>query len=480
MKPYKVLIFIMLSFALLGALGAVFPEDGLKIEQWTLYFPNPTEIFKSEKNIQIDIEKKLEQLHLEAAMTAELQLLTDSFMFYKDYVSNNTARLHFPENNYAFFDTLFRQLEQSSLLSQTVHIVHYGDSQIEMDRITSTFRQRLQEQFGGEGAGIVPAIQIVPSVSVSQSYSGDLTRYICYGDSTVKKASHKRYGIMASFAQLNGNATISLRGSNHTRAYEGTKKFSRINLLLGHNSANFSASCNNQKKIIKDSIAGVSLLTWDFDEPISRATINLQGNAEIYGISLEGNAGVTVDNVPLRGCSGTIFTLVDGKTLKQCYEYANVKLIIMQFGGNIMPVVNSSNTIKYYTGLISKQIQYLQKNNPSAKIMFIGPSDMSKTVNGKLQTYPYLPAVNDSLRSTVLRNGAAYWDMFQVMGGENSMLDWVKHSPAWAGSDHIHFTSTGAEKIATALADAFFVHYQFYMLRKRYNPDISENELYYP
>jgi lysophospholipase L1-like esterase len=218
----------------------------------------------------------------------------------------------------------------------------------------------------------------------------------------------------------------------------------------------------------------VSVLTWDFASPINKTNISLQGTAEIYGISIEGKSGVTVDNVPLRGCSGTIFTDIDGNTLKQCYAQTNVKLIIMQFGGNFMPGVNSDKMVKYCTERIAKQINYLQKLNPSAKILFIGPSDMSKTVNGKLQTYPYLPVMNKALKQTVLENGAAYWDMFNVMGGENSMIAWVKHSPAWAGGDYIHFTEAGAEKIATTLSDAFLAHYQFYALRKNCNPELVE------
>jgi len=399
--------------------------------------------------------------------------MIDSLLFYKDFVNNNAARMHFPDNNYAFFDKLFAQLENSASESKAVHILHYGDSQIEMDRISGTFRHRLQEQFGGEGAGIVPAIQVISSISVRQSYSGNLSRYIVYGDTSQRRASHRRYGILANFSQLNGSAAIHIGSTNNKRAYQGTKQFSRITLIVGNNAANFSAICNNQTKNIKESKAGVSVLTWDFEQPINKTTISLQGSAEIYGISMEGKSGVTVDNVPLRGCSGTIFTRIDSSTLKQSYAHANVKLIIMQFGGNSMPGTNNDKILKYMER-IAKQIQYLQKLNPSAKILFIGPSDMSKNVQGKLQTYPYLPAMNEALKRTALENGAAYWDMFNVMGGENSMIAWVKHSPPWAGGDYIHFTEAGAEKIATTLSDAFMAHYQFYTLRKTCNPDIVE------
>ena len=474
MKPYKILIFILLSFALLGVVGVVFPSDGLTFGQWTLFFPSPGEVFKSEKAREMDVDKNLEKLKEEAELGEKIKSLIDSVAFYKEFVTNNVARIYFPENDYTFFDKLFAQLEQSASQSQAIHILHYGDSQIEMDRISGTFRHRLQEEFGGEGAGIVPAIQVIPSISVSQSYSGNLSRYLVYGDASQPRASHRRYGILASFSQLNGSATITVGGANNKRAYQGTKQFSRVRLLLGNNSANFSATCNNQTKTINESKLGVSVLSWDFSAPISRTSISLRGTAEIYGISMEGKSGVTVGNVPLRGCSGTIFTRIEANTLKECYNYANVKLIILQFGGNFMPGVNNEKMVNYCVGLIEKQIQYFQKLNPSIKILFIGPSDMSKTIKGKLQTYTYLPAINEGFKQVALENGAAYWDMFNVMGGENSMIAWVKHSPPLASGDYIHFTEAGAKKIAATLSDAFFVHYQFYALRKRCNPELVE------
>ena len=70
-----------------------------------------------------------------------------------------------------------------------------------------------------------------------------------------------------------------------------------------------------------------------------------------------------------------------------------------------------------------------------------------------------------------LRNNVAYWDMFHVMGGEGSMAQWVKHKPALAGPDYIHFTFTGAQEIGTDLAKSFTTYYDFYKLRQHVPSD---------
>ena len=473
MKPYKTLIFILLSFSALGIFGYVFPENGVRIGETVLAFPSPSNIFAAEKSEEKDIEKNLEELKAQTDIS-KMQSIADSLLFFREFVTTNKARLHFPTNDYAYLDKFFAKLEKAKTSSKALHILHYGDSQIEMDRISSIFRQRLQEVFSGEGAGIVPAIQTIPSYTVKQSYSGSLFRYVVYGDTSQPRASHRRYGLLANFSQLNGSATITVGASGYRQAQENTKKFSRLVLILGNNSADFTATCRALSHSIKDTKKGVSTMTWNFDPPVSRISVDLRGKAEIYGISMEGKSGVTVGNIPLRGCSGTIFTRIDSLTLSQCYEQMNVGMIILQFGGNMMPQIRSQKSIDNYMQSITKQIQYIKRLCPDAMILFIGPSDMSKRINGTMQTYPYLPALNEALKETVIKNKGIYWDMFHVMGGENSMVSWVKHSPPWAGSDYIHFTEAGANQIAITLSDAFMVHYKFYATRKVCDPALIE------
>ncbi|MDR1459820.1 MAG: hypothetical protein LBI60_06370 [Bacteroidales bacterium] len=473
MKPYKIFIFILLTFFVLGVLGFVFPKNGITIASTQLRFPSPEAVFAVEKEEVIDIEEKLETLKKQTEIS-DMHSIVDSLLFFREFVRANIARLHFPDNDYMYLDKFFTQLEKAKSASKTLHILHYGDSQIEMDRISGVFRQRLQDEFSGEGVGIVPAIQTIPSISVRQSYFGSLFRYVVYGDTSQPRAAHRRYGLLANVAQLNGFATVTVGASGFKQAQEGAKQFSRLVLIVGNNTANFTAKCQSRPHAIKETKKTVTTMTWDFNPPVSRASIELEGKAEIYGISMEGKAGVTVDNVPLRGCSGTIFTRIDSLTLSQCYQQMNIGMIILQFGGNMMPQINSEKAIERYMNLITKQIQYLKRVSPSSVILFIGPSDMSKRVNGKMQTYTYLPALNEALKKTVIKNAGVYWDMFHVMGGENSMLSWVKHAPAWAGSDYIHFTEAGANQIAATLSDAFMMHYKFYATRKICDPALIE------
>ena len=389
--------------------------------------------------------------------------------FFRSYLKENPNRIYLPEDDYTYFDTLFHQLEQAQDLGVTYRVMHYGDSQIEMDRISSVLRQKLQEFFGGSGPNMIPAVQPVATISVVQ-HASNLARYAVYGDASNHRAPHNRYGVMTQFSQVNGSGSISFSESHHSQAYANVKEISTVSVLLGRNSEGFTATlkCDTIKtepKVLAASDS-VSLITWILPADVKRGTINFKGNAEIYAVLLDGDSGVAIDNVALRGCAGDIFTRISEPIMRQSFDLLGTKLIIMQFGGNRMPAITSLKSIPPYIAELEKQINYMKQVAPKATLLFIGPADMGRSYNGKMGTWRCLPELNDSLRAMTLRNHVAYWDMFNVMGGEGSMAQWVKHKPALAGPDYVHFTFAGAQEIGADLAKSFTTYYDFYKLRQ--------------
>ena len=169
----------------------------------------------------------------------------------------------------------------------------------------------------------------------------------------------------------------------------------------------------------------------------------------------------------MRGSSGAIFTTMDREQLRSFYKEENVRLILLQYGGNSVPYLKSDKQVSNYQESVRKQIILLRELAPKAKIIFVGPSDMSTVVNGRRQTYPRLPGIVDSLRIAATESGAAYWDIYGAMGGENSMMQWVAARPALAGSDYVHFTLAGSKKVGDMFCDALLLYYDYYHWRKR-------------
>jgi lysophospholipase L1-like esterase len=175
---------------------------------------------------------------------------------------------------------------------------------------------------------------------------------------------------------------------------------------------------------------------------------------DVYGLALEGDYGVQLDNIPLRGSSGTFFNQINLQHLKLFYDYLNVKLLILQFGGNALPAINSDIKAKNYGDYFKAQILAIKRKFPEISILVIGPADMSVKEGLDYVTHPYLEPLRNSIKEAAQQTNCAFWDMYEAMGGRNSMPSWVNASPALAAKDYIHFSSTGARKMAVLLYDA--------------------------
>ena len=76
-----------------------------------------------------------------------------------------------------------------------------------------------------------------------------------------------------------------------------------------------------------------------------------------------------------------------------------------------------------------------------------------------MQSYPHLPVFIDSLRTTVLRSGAAFWDMYATMSGQGSMVQWVRQSPPLADEDYTHFKRSGAAIMGGLIYETLMLYY---------------------
>ncbi len=155
-------------------------------------------------------------------------------------------------------------------------------------------------------------------------------------------------------------------------------------------------------------------------------------------------------------------------------------MIIMEYGGNAVPSIHSLESVQNYKKDFGRQIRYVKNIYPNAFILVIGPADMSTKFDGVLQTWPFVEEVVEAMKEVALENGAAFWNMFEVMGGRNSMIQWVSHKPAWAGSDYIHFTPQGASKIASLFTESFLHYYDYYKFLQRNSHWLPSEEIETP
>src|SRR5204863_4807765 len=138
---------------------------------------------------------------------------------------------------------LFAALETARGGSRPIRIMHYGDSQLEGDRITAYLRNKLQTQFGGSGPGLIAVADIVPSFSVDRTISDNWKRYSAMGRKD-RTQHHDRFGALSTFSRFTPiladtaaldtvvhTATVTLSGAS--RAYGKARSCRTCKLYYG-------------------------------------------------------------------------------------------------------------------------------------------------------------------------------------------------------------------------------------------------------
>ena len=390
----------------------------------------------------------------------------DSIEECRHLIFEGQTRFWLPNDDITCFDKFFENAEKAERQHRIIRVLHYGDSQIEQDRISCRLRERLQMVFGGGGPGMLPLRQPVQTITFNQSASGSIMGQSTYGDSTFHRANGN-YGPMLRSWRLTGGANMSLYASKGNYASERAGRFSSIRVLFNNRPGPLSVSMRNRKGPGEYSQTvtsqGVGMIEWRMDTVTSSASLTLRGTADIYGVLVDDGYGVAVDNIAMRGVSGHQFKQANFDQLAESYRMMDVGMIIMEFGGNSVPYLRSEKAIDTYCQKLGEQIDYVREACPEAAILFVGPSDMSTKVGGQLATYTMLPTVVERLREMANEHGAAYWSIYDAMGGYNSMIAWVKSG--YAGSDYIHFSHKGARIMGDYLADALTKMYELYRMR---------------
>ena len=72
----------------------------------------------------------------------------------------------------------------------------------------------------------------------------------------------------------------------------------------------------------------------------------------------------------------------------------------------------------------------------------------------------------DAQKNAAMRTDLIFWDMYEAMGGKNSMPSWVWAEPPLANKDFTHFNHEGSRIISNMLYNAIMLEYHNYRKEK--------------
>ena len=410
---------------LLGVLYKAFPNGQLLHRQ-------PSEFSTQDSKISVEVSENdtIEEFPVFAEAEVEVEAEPDTVIAKEPEVIIPKIAVDSTTDSRVFLRSFYASLAESG--HKVVRVLHYGDSQIEEDRMSQQIREALQNKYGGSGAGLLPLAQTIPSRTVKQQLrmndrwiqpAQGPKRYLVYGPKRDQR-DDGLYGVMGQVAVMNDSLV------------KGSEELTAVCTPL-----------DGRKRYTKWRVFADSSVHYSF----ARDSVFLSGKGNVYGLSQQSDTGVIVDNIPMRGCLGLVFTKMDREQLVTFYREQNVQLIIMQFGGNAIPSNRNPGTIQGIVKGLRQQVQYLRACAPQASILFIGPSDMLTQIDGEWQTYPMVPYMDKLLRKMALEENIAYFSLYRWMGGAGSMARWQEIG--LAGSDGVHFTRSGARKAGNAVAE---------------------------
>ncbi|UCG26638.1 MAG: hypothetical protein JSV24_06560 [Bacteroidales bacterium] len=512
MKPFHIFLIFFIILLLLLLISFISPPHGLEIVKgFTLRFPDYNKLIEKSgdkpfRDITYIVEKsevmgsekkkKQEESMLPAITEDDESGRRDSIIipapqgFRPDSLKKLIYPLSYPENDSTVIYPFFMKLDRIQEMAKPVRVLHYGDSQIEGDRVTSYIRETLQKEFGGYGPGLfAPEMVVSHTVSLKQSVSSNWNRF------TIKDwqngiIEHNRLGIMLNFGRFvfPDNSMIN----------EGSLQEAEINFEpsgLGYPRVDYFDLCRifygfNRSPVVVEicttietdridtlpETRSLNIHEFDIGRRYNRFSLKFRGadSPDIYGISLESKRGIIVDNIPVRGSSGLEFSASDRELLGEMLNELNAGLIILEFGVNVAPHIVQDYT--YYENALYRQLGILKALRPDMSVLVMGISDLSRKINDTYESYPNITLIRDAQKKAAFKAGCAFWDTYEAMGGENSMPSWVFSDPPLARPDFIHFSYLGSKVIGEMFCNALMRDYNQYLLsQKKSRIGIMEN-----
>ena len=473
MKPTKILsLFISINIGLL-AMVYFFPEDGVKLsENFTLTFTTLDDLTHREEIQKVDITEIIQAHYLPENLD---NLYTDADTTLAEEPKEVKVAIEHPD---AFENPLFGlydQLDQAKSGDQPLRILHFGDSQIEADRITGELRNQMQTRFGGCGVGMIPVTESSHArISVFKETSDNWKRHEIYGRKD-KTVPHSDYGVMGYIHRFTpwetadsvATQTASISLKQNTRYYPNASAFEQVSLLHRNRADSATFALTDSGTPISDGelpiSKGVQLSTWPINSTEHtefELSLAAQQDLEVYGVCLDCANGVAVDNISWRGSSGIEFTKMEKDHLKGQFAELNVGMVIYEFGVNVVPHVIEDYS--YYERQTLKELTLLRELLPNTPILVVGVSDMARSEKGTYASYPNIEKIRNAQRSAALEANCSFWDLYGAMGGQNAMVSWVEAKPSLAQKDYTHFNARGAKVVGEMLYQAIIEEYSDY------------------
>lgn len=409
----------------------------------------PPQIQPLNENIDPELTKFVEQSDtisvIDSVITEEPVLKTIPHDFITPKIDGYVAIEDYSLND-KNLEKLSSTLKEAS--SRNVRIALVGDSYIEGDIFAQDVRSGLQSRYGGCGVGYIAAFSSFPGFrsSVNQASSGweeheirkmkdDPLRTILGTYYTAKPGADTRFrkSVKPEHLDVWDRTTIVFKADSGGVITISSPEF-------GDKIFNISPSKDLQSICVNDRTGDVRLKT------------NIP-KLEVLGIWLEGNKGIVLDCISLRGNSGISHRVLNSPTTTKFREFIDYDLIVLEFGMNALSATQTNYTS--YGNAMVEVVNNLKHLYPNAQILILGVGDRGQKNGGDVISMPTVNSLIKTQRDIARRTGSMFWDTREAMGGDGAALEW--HQRKLLNSDYVHLNHRGGTELGKLFLNSLFV-----------------------
>lgn len=322
-----------------------------------------------------------------------------------------------------------------------VNIAFLGDSFIEGDILVDHFRRSLQSAYGGEGVGYVPMTSVTARFrqTIKHRFSGDWE-----DDNALKSPRGEYFLITGSYQRPVGSAVVEYTNNSptgiSTLLYSAADSTTyRVEVNGGEPEESLITPTGGQ---LKQRVLGhqVSTLKLTFPSAV---------DIRLYGVLMDGETGVRVDNMSLRGSSGMQLGSVSTTLSQGLHSIRPYHLFVLAYGLNVVSPEDVDNNYSYYYRGMDRVLSRLHELYPEALFLILSISDRGQLYEGDVYTIPGVPRMVEVQNRLARKYGALFFNTYGTMKEMGGIEDFV--TKGWAAKDYTHLSSAGGRAIAKRL-----------------------------
>lgn len=344
-------------------------------------------------------------------------------------------------------------------LGRPVRIAYFGDSFIEGDILTADLRALLQKRFGGCGVGYMDIASPLAGArsSVTQRFEGWDVRCVLERGTF----QPQKLGISLRYAMPSTGAWTEVKAQ---KAFPCADRFERSELMLASTSpVTLRAECSDGRteRFTTRGDGALESVAVEGDFNKVRWVVEERGSQTVcYGVTAEGRSGISVDNFSLRGSKGSELEEVLQAYWQSLAHLRPYDMVVLQYGLNVAEPERTD--YKAYVAKMQRVVEHLKAAFPHTTILIVGVGDRENKVNGELHTMRGVLALMQAQEELAAKCEVPYWNLYEAMGGDGSIVKMNSRKPEEARKDYTHITHAGGKRLAGLLTKTLLYGYEEY------------------